>query len=227
MRVWRSDVVAGWGAGARRASIAAALAAIVLGSVRIPVAAQALEFGGGFSRLKAPDLFLGPDDCTGGNAWAGEGVIALRFTSIVALEATTAYNWSNPERCERELPTIPPSGEFSHTFQQSAGGYPFVTTDFRIMVESPEPHQSAWLRAFGGYGRMWSRNIGYWLAGGGLALAGRLTPILEAEWNWFSVPFEELTLNYVDGVLVRTDTVSGSKAENTFRVRAGLRWRLR
>ncbi len=227
MRVWRSDVEAGRGARTGRASVVAGLAAIALGAGQMPLAAQGFEFGGGFSRMKAPDLFLGPDDCTGGNAWSGEGVVALRFTSTVALEATTGYNWSNPKQCERDLPTIPPNGEFSHTFQQSAGGYSFVTTDFRIVVESPEPHQSAWLRAFGGYGRMWSRDIGYWLAGGGLALAGRLTPILEAEWNWFSVPFEELTLNYVDGVLQSTDRVSGSKAENTFRIRAGLRWRLR
>lgn len=216
-----------WVRGAGRAGRLAGLVAITLGVAGSQTVAQTLEFGGGFSRLKPPGPLLGADVCTGGNAWAGEGAVALRFGAISALEATTAYNWAATNDCGEGPPDIPPTGDLSYTYRETRGGYPFWSTDFRVVVESPEPHQSAWLRAFGGYGRMWSKDIGYWLAGGGLALAGRLQPILEAEWNWFSVPFDELTLNYSDGDLISTDTVSGSTSHRTFRIRAGLRWRLR
>ena len=205
----------------------AGLVVIALCGTGSPAVAQTFEFGGGFSRLEPPGPLLGEGVCTGGNAWTGEGVVALRLTSITAFEATGGYNWSTTDMCGDGPPDIPPTGDFSYTYRETSGGYPFWNTDFRFVVESPEPHQSAWLRAFGGYGRMWSKDIGYWLAGGGLALAGRLQPILEAEWNWFSVPFDEFTANYTDGTLVSTDTVSGSTSHTTFRIRAGLRWRLR
>lgn len=186
--------------------------------------AQAPLVGFGLTRsTNAPLALFDEDDCPGATAWSGEGGIGLRFSRIASLELNAAYHWSHPNTCIVGPPTIPPTGEFSYFERDTRGGYPFWSSDARLVFESPDPRTSAWLRAFGGYGRMWVKDIGYWLAGGGLVFGGRLQTIIEAEWNWYSIPFEQTTFNYVDGVLVSTDVTNGSTSHSQFRLRAGFR----
>jgi hypothetical protein len=71
---------------------------------------------------------------------------------------------------------------------------------------------------------MWSKDIGYWLAGGGLVLGQQIQTVFEVEWNWFNVPYTETTLNFEDGVLVSTDMSDGSTKHSSFRMRAAFRW---
>ena len=84
-----------------------------------------------------------------------------------------------------------------------------------------------WLRAFGGYGRMWSKDIGYWLAGAGLVFGSQLTTVLDFEWNWFDEPFVTTTQSFMDGVLVGEASVPEERSRSTFRIKAGFRWRIR
>ncbi|MDH3735049.1 MAG: hypothetical protein OEU54_16085 [Gemmatimonadota bacterium] len=199
------------------------LVALAVLALATPLTAQPVV-GIGLTRISnAPQALFDVDDCPGANAWSGEGVLGLRFSRIVSVETTTAYNWSNTNTCIVGPPTVPPTGEFSFSTFETPGGYPFVSSDARLVFESPDPRSSFWLRAFGGYGVMWPKSIGYWLAGGGLVFGGQLQTIIEAEWNWFSVPFDQTTLSFVDGALVSTDVTSGSRSHSMFRLRAGFR----
>ena len=151
-------------------------------------------------------------------------MLGLRFSRIASIEANTAYSWANTNTCILQPEPIPPTGEFTARSRTTPGGYPSWSSDLRLVFESPEPRTSLWLRAFGGYGWMWSMdNIGYWMAGGGLVFGGRLQTIIEAEWNWFSVPYAQTTRTYQDGTLVSTDLTAGSTSHSMFRLRAGFR----
>ena len=198
----------------------------LLGAPRAAIA-QGWELGGGFAQVTNPpaDLFDPGNDCPPSKNWAGEGRIALRFSRAVSLEGTGGYHWASNDYCVLAPEPIPDTGPYSTTSRYTPGGFPFVTTDARLAFEPSSPNGSMWLRAFGGWGVMWSKEANYWLAGGGLVISGRVTTIFEVEWNWFSIPYEETTDHYVDGVLVSSETASGNTSHGTFRLRAGFRWR--
>ncbi|MFV1986471.1 MAG: hypothetical protein ACC682_04280 [Gemmatimonadota bacterium] len=188
--------------------------------------AQGLELGGGLTRMTNPPpaLFEPGNDCPPSQSWAGEGRIAFRFSRVVSIEGTGGYNWASSDFCVLPPAAIPPSGPHSVSARTTPGGFPFFTSDARLAFEPSSPSGPMWLRVFGGYGVMWGKDTRYWLAGGGLVLGQEIQTVIEAEWNWFDLPYDQTTLNYQDGALVSTEKTSGSTSHNTFRLRAGFRW---
>ena len=211
----------------RRDGLGSLVGTVALGALLAPtaLAGQGLEFGLGFSRIRNPPADLFDSSCPASHSWSSDGRASLRFSRAVALEGTVSYNWANGDQCVDDPVLVPPTGPFESTTRATPGGFPFVTTDLRLGIEPSNPSGSMWLKAFGGYGRMWSKDIGYWLAGGGLVFGGQLQTVLELEWNWFNVPFDETTRQFMDGVEVGTSQRSGATSHNTFRVRGGIRWR--
>ena len=189
------------------------------------VTGQRAELGLGISRIQNPPDALFDTSCPPSRSWSGDGRVSYRFSRAVALEGTVGYNWETGDQCVIEPEVVPPTGPFERATRVTPTGFPFVTTDVRMGFEPSNPSGSIWLKAFGGYGRMWSKDIGYWLAGGGLVFGGRIESVLEFEWNWFDIPFDETTEQFLDGILVGTSEGSGETSHTTFRIRAGVRWR--
>lgn len=189
-------------------------------------AAQDLEVGLGIARTQDPVPGLSDAACPAEKTWAAEGRAALRFSAAAALEGTFGYQFENAGECEDEVPPVPPTGPFEQVLMRNPeAGYPFVSTDLRLAFEPSSPGGPIWLRAFGGYGRMWGKDIGYWLAGAGLVFGGQLEALLDFEWNWFDVAFETTTRRFEDGVLTEEVVTQGEDGHSTFRIKAGVRWR--
>lgn len=208
----------------RTARSVLAIATVLLA---IPAGASAqLEVGGGFAQVTntPPELFEPQNQCPPSRNWVGEGRLAYLFSRAARLEVTGGYHWASSDFCSVSPPPPPETGPGSITTRNNEGGFPFFSTDARLAFEPSSPSGPMWLRAFGGYGVMWSKDVGYWLAGGGLVLGQQVQTVFEVEWNWFSMPFTETTLNFQDGVLVSTDTTTGSTSHSTFRLRAAFRW---
>lgn len=221
----------GGGGDTSRRSRLAFTAPVVLGAVLLaaPRAAtgQAPEFGVGVARTQNPVETLSDELCPAEKTWAAEGRAGLRFSRAIALEGTVGYQWENADECANGLvPPIPDTGPHERTTtDHPAAGYPFVSTDMRLAFEPSNPSGHIWFRAFGGYGRMWSKDVGYWLAGAGVVFGGQLEALLDFEWNWFDLPFVATTESYVDGVLVDERVETGDTGHSTFRIKAGLRFR--
>lgn len=200
-------------------AIAAALA------LALPLQAQSpLEFGVGATRNSSPADGLSGANCAADVAWAGEGRVGLRLGSAVRLEGTAGYNFDTGVVCVDPNLGIPPTGPFDLSRREpTVSGYPFISTDARLSFEPSQPAGGVWFRAFGGYGRMWGPGVNYWLAGGGLVFGGGLATILEAEWNWFKLPFDQIDEMYQDGILTSTVTTAGSESHSELRIRAGFR----
>ena len=194
-----------------------------------PVCAQGLplEVGIGVARNGSPPAVLSDDGCGADVGWAAEGRVGLRFSRAVRLEGNLGYHFEGGVSCADPVAPAPATGPFEDTqLMVPDAGYPFFSTDARLAFEPSSPAGRIWLRAFGGYGRMWSKDIGYWLAGGGLVYGGRLETVVDFEWNWFDVPFEETARVFQDGVLVSESMRRGSTSHSEFRIKAGLRLRL-
>jgi len=188
-----------------------------------PVAAagQMIEVGGGISQIRnpPPELFHG---CKGSRAWAADARAGLRFSRAFSLAGTFARNWGSEGDCQAFEP--PDAGPFDRVTRVGTDGLPYWSTDARLNFEPSSPSGNIWLKAFGGYGRMWGPDTGYWLAGGGLVFGAAIQSVIEFEWNWFSLPYAETTQSYVDGTLISEDVVEGDASRSTFRIRAGFRW---
>ncbi len=210
-----------------RAVRSLALCAVLGAGTPTVASAQALEVGAGIARTQNPVKALSDAMCPAAKTWAGEGRVAYRFSRAAAIEGTVGYHWEKAgDECEDPVPPVPVSGPFERTLTESpAAGYPFVTTDARLAFEPSTPSGPIWLRAFGGYGRMWSKDIGYWLAGAGLVFGGELEAMLDFEWNWYDVPIETTAESYQDGVLVDAQTEASDMGHSTFRIKAGIRFR--
>lgn len=209
----------------RRLSALPASLALTL-SLPACAVAQGIEVGLGFARTQNPVPALSDAMCPAEKTWAAEGRGALRFSAAVALEGTLGYHFENAGDCVNEVPPVPPTGPFEQVFDRNPdAGYPFLSTDARLAFEPSSPSGHIWLRAFGGYGRMWAKDIGYWLAGAGLVFGGRLEALLDFEWNWYDVGFETTTRRFEDGVLQEEIVTHGESSHSTFRIKAGLRWR--
>jgi len=194
-----------------------------------PVRAQRLPFelGIGIARNGSPPAVLSADGCAADVGWAAEGRASLRFSKAVRLEGNLGYHFESGVACTDPLGPPPAAGPFEDTQRTVPdAGYPFFSTDARLAFEPSSPAGSMWVRAFGGYGRMWSKNIGYWLAGGGLVYGGQIETVIDFEWNWFSVPFEETARVFQDGILVSESMSRGSTSHSEFRIKAGFRFRL-
>ena len=153
--------------------------------------------------------------------------MALRFSRAVRLEGNVGYQWESGVTCADPLGPPPATGPFEDTRRtRPDAGYPFFSSDLRLAFEPSSPSGSIWLRAFGGYGRMWSKDIGYWLAGGGLVYGGGLETVVDFEWNWFDVPFEDTTRVFQNGILVSESMSRGTTLHSEFRIKAGFRFRL-
>ncbi|MDX1576867.1 MAG: hypothetical protein R3266_00215 [Gemmatimonadota bacterium] len=192
-----------------------------------PAVAQGLplELGVGVARAGDPAADLSDDGCAADEVWTGEARGGLRFSRAVRLEATAGLHFESDVRCATPAPA-PPTGPFSRTEVVSPeAGYPFLSTDARLGFEPSTPSGPVWLRAFGGYGRMWGKGIGYWLAGGGLVFGGGLQTLVELEWLWFDVPVEEVTRTFLDAVPVSETVTPREISHRTFRLKLGFRWR--
>jgi len=199
--------------------------ALMIFGAPVGLVGQGIELGLGFSRVRNPPAELFDSSCPASRSWSSDGRASLRFSRAVALEGTVGYNFETGDQCRPDPVTVPRTGPFEQSSRTTPGGFPFVTTDLRLAFEPSNPSGPIWLKAFGGYGRMWSKDIGYWLAGGGLVFGGQLQSVLELEWNWFNIPFDETTRQFLDGVQIGTSQRSGETSHNTFRVRGGFRWR--
>ncbi len=202
------------------------LFALAVAAAPAALPAQTIEVGAGIARGGSPPRALADDGCAVLTAWAGEGRGGLRFSRAASLEGTVAYHFASGETCGPSRAPAPPTGPFEVTDRARPGsGYPFFTSDLRLAFEPSSPSGPIWLRAFGGYGRMWGPDVGYWLAGGGLVFGGQLEAVLDFEWNWFDVPFDDILRMYEDGVLISESTTSGETSHTQFRIKAGVRWR--
>lgn len=203
------------------------LVAGVASLVPVVAAAQDLEMGVGIARTQNPVQTLSTSICPAGKTWALEGRGGLRFSRIVALEGTVGYQFEKVGECaDGSIPPIPSTGPFQQmltTYPEA--GYPFVSTDARIAFEPSSPSGPIWLRAFGGYGRVWSKGMGYWLAGAGLVYSAEIDALLDFEWNWFDEPFDEVTRDFLDGALIGEESIRLGRSQSTFRIKAGFRWR--
>ncbi|MDX1396079.1 MAG: hypothetical protein R3195_16975 [Gemmatimonadota bacterium] len=198
----------------------------LFGGPRI-ASAQGFEFGGGLAQVTNPpaELFEPGNACPPSKSWAGEGRIAYRFSRAVSLEGTGGYNWASNQFCVLGPEPVPANGPFTVAERTNDGGFPYFSTDARLAFEPSSPSGPMWLRVFGGWGAMWSKDTQYWLAGGGLVIGGQVTTVFEAEWNWFDLPYVETLDSYQDGALVSSDSTTGQTGHTTFRIRAGFRWR--
>jgi hypothetical protein len=169
---------------------------------------------------------LSDETCPAGTTWASEGRLAWRFSRAVALEGSTALHWESADDCTDVGPPLP-LGPFERTVRDYPDGYPFTTSDVRLAFEPSSPSGTTWFRAFGGWGYMWGKEIGYWLAGGGVVFGRRIRFVLDAEWRWFDVPFDSVTQNFLDAVLISEEVVdTGEESHNTFTVKLGFRLRI-
>lgn len=210
---------------AARLRTGAVLAWLSLG-IGVPIGAegQSLEVGVGLARTQSPVAALSNAMCPADKTWAGEGRAGVRFSRVVALEGTLSYHWENAgEDC---TDPVPATGPFERTTMRATeAGYPFLSTDARLAFEPSNPTGYIWFRAFGGYGRMWSKDVGYWLAGAGVVFGGQLEALLDFEWNWFDLPTETVTESYLDGALIDEQSEVSDMGHSTFRIKAGLRFR--
>jgi len=212
--------------GKAASGIGTALAMCVARGMGRPAAGigQSLEVGVGLARTQNPVASLSDEMCPAEKTWAGEGRAAVRFSQVIALEGTVAYHWENAGECVED--PVPATGPFERTSMRATeAGYPFLSTDARLAFEPSNPSGYIWFRAFGGYGRMWSKEVGYWLAGSGVVFGGQLEALLDFEWNWFDLPTETVTQSYLDGVLIDEQTEVSDMSHSTFRIKAGLRLR--
>lgn len=213
----------GWDRGMRAGAAIAVTCLLALGAPA-GAAGQTLEAGVGIARTQNPVSALSDAMCPAERTWAGEGRAGVRFSRIVALEGTVAYHWESAgEDCAEP---VPGSGPFERTTMRAVeAGYPFLSTDARLAFEPSNPSGRIWFRAFGGYGRMWSKDVGYWLAGAGVVFGGQLEALLDFEWNWFDLPTETIVESYLDGALIDEQTEVSDMSHSTFRIKAGLRFR--
>lgn len=184
-----------------------------------------IELGIGVSRISSPAQTLSDTGCAADNVWTPEGHVGFRFSRAFAVQTVTGLNLETGVSCSD--PADPPAagpGE-QVILSSAASGYPFLQSDLRLAFEPSSPSGPIWLRAYGGYGRMWSKDIGYWLAGGGVVFGAKVESVIDFEWNWFDVPFDETTRTFQDGVQVSETTVARTDSHRTFRLRAFFRWR--
>lgn len=202
------------------------IVAAAAGLLSVPGASMAqspFEAGFGVARNSSPPSELSDMGCAADVGWAAEGRGSFRFSRAVAIEGVLGYNFEQAVRCSAPLDP-PVSGERS--FQTSTeAGYPFWSSDIRLAFEPSSPAGNMWLRAFGGYGRMWGKGTGYWLAGGGLVFGGNVQTVLDLEWNWFDLPFEETTQVFQNSAVVSESSTFGSTSHSEFRIKAGFRLR--
>jgi len=210
-----------------RTGLVALIAVGLLGFFALPdsLSAQSpFEAGVGVARNPSPPAVLSDDGCAADLAWTAEARGGLRISRAVRIEGLVGYNFEQNVRCSDPLAT-PVSGEQSLQTSPEAG-YPFWSSDIRLAFEPSSPAGSFWLRGFGGYGRMWGKGIGYWLAGAGVVFGGNLETVLDLEWNWFDVPFEQTVRVFQNSVVVSETVTTGSTSQSEFRVKAGFRLRL-
>ena len=210
-----------------RSSVFALAAAPLLTGTLQAQGASGLEVGAGVAMTTNPVETLSDAICPAGRTWATEGRLAWRFSRAVSVEGNTALHWESAgEDCENGLvPPVPQEGPFERTLRDYPDGYPFTTSDVRLAFEPSSPSGSTWFRAFGGRGYMWGKEIGYWLAGGGVVFGSRIRLVLDAEWKWFDVPFDSTTQSFLDGVLISEVEGTGEESHNTFAVKLGFRLR--
>lgn len=207
-----------------------AVALLLLGAdlaLAVPALAQGLplEFGVGVSRNSSPPPELSEQWCAADVAWAAEGRVGLRLSRSLRLEATGGYHFEGGVSCAIPDQTIPPIGPFELVERTGPeDGFPLLSTDARVSFEPSQPAGGVWFRAFGGYGRMWDVGEGYWLAGGGLVFGGPITAVLELEWNWFDLPFDETVRTFQDGILTSMTSSQGTTSHGEMRIRAGFRF---
>jgi hypothetical protein len=203
------------------------LALVALGSTPSSTSAQTppIELGIGVSRISSPVAKLSDTGCAADNVWAPEAHVGFRFSRAFAVQTVTGMNLETGVNCADpfEPPATGPGEQI--VVSSEASGYPFLQSDLRLAFEPSSPSGPIWLRAYGGYGRMWSKDIGYWLAGGGVVFGAKVESVIDFEWNWFDVPFDRTTRTFQDGVQVSEATASGSDSHRTFRLRAFFRWR--
>lgn len=209
----------------RRLLAALALVALVTAPPSASAQTPPIELGLGVSRISSPVQTLSDTGCAADNVWAPEAHVGFRFSRAFAVQTVSGMNFETGVKCSD--PADPPAtgpGE-QIVLSSDASGYPFLQSDLRLAFEPSSPSGPIWLRAYGGYGRMWSKDIGYWLAGGGVVFGAKVESVIDFEWNWFDVPFDETTRTFQDGIQVSETTVARTESHRTFRLRAFFRWR--
>lgn len=206
--------------------IGAAAALLVLGAPPRAEAQTGVELGLGVARNGDPAAALSDDGCAADESWAPEVRAGLRLSRAVRLEGVLAYHFEADVSCAIGKPPIPPQDGEIRSVSSPEAGYPYATSDLRLAVEPARPAGAAWLRAFGGYGRMWGKGTGYWLAGGGLVFGGRVATLLELEWNWFELPADELIVTFAGGEPVSERMERRATSHADFKLRFGFRWPL-
>ncbi len=187
-----------------------------------------LEVGAAVATIGDPPRALAGAGCSTSRAWAVEGRVGWRFSSVVSIEGTGTYHVDTGNRCVEPVEApAPPTGPFERkTTVFPNSGYPFVSTDARLTFEPSAPAGRTWLRAFAGWGHMWSQDLDYWLAGFGVVFGGRTQIVADLEWKWFDVPFETTTESYLDGQLVSSEVTTGGRGQSPLALKLGFRLKL-
>ena len=201
---------------------------VVLGSCALdaaPAAAQLpFELGLGVGRNGSPPAELSDDGCAADISWAAEARPGLRLSRAVRLDGVLGYTWAPRRRCSDPLPP-PTDGERTLRSVPEAG-YPVWTGDVRLSIEPATPTGPIWFRVFGGYGRMLGKGIPYWVSGAGIVVGTNVETVIDFEWMWFDVPFEDDVQTFSGGALLSESTVLGEISRREFRIKAGFRFPL-
>lgn len=156
--------------------------------------------------------------------------LGFGFGPYFALEGGLSIHHEYADSCLLPADPAPPPQNGMRTvrvYQEGTRGYPFGSDEVRVIVRMHERPGRPSGRLLAGAGWLWSKDIGFLLAGGGLRYGGeRLAGTLDVEQWWFDVPFIDVEEAYLGGQLVSQEQTPGEDSESPIVIRFGVNWRL-